>query len=139
MSYLLDTNVVSEATKSRPDRNVKAWLEDHVAADAFISVVTVGEIEQGITRLGDSKRAAEYREWLEHLLASYAGRVLPLDAVVMRTWGRITGNAIRDGRSPALLDSLLAATAIANDLVLVTRNTKDLDMLPVDVLNPWLI
>lgn len=122
MRCLLDTNAVSEATKPEPNAVVRAFLERQNLAETFLSVVTLGEIEQGIYRLGDTRRAERYRDWLEGLREDYVGRV--------------TGEAISSGRPPSLLDSLLAATAVTHDLVLVTRNVRDIAMLPVRTLNP---
>ncbi len=137
MRCLLDTNVVSEATKPEPNAAVGVFLERQNLAETFLSVITLGEIEQGIYRLGDTRRAERYRDRLEGLREDYAGRILTLDEVVMSTWGRVTGEAINSGRPPSLLDSLLAATAITHDLILATRNVRDVAMLPVRTLNPW--
>ena len=137
MRCLLDTNVVSEAAKPEPNAAVEAFLERQNLAETYLCVITFGEIEQGIYRLGDTRRAERYRDRLEGLRQDYAGRVLTLDEAVMSVWGRITGEAIRSGRPPSLLDSLLAATAVTHDLILVTRNVRDVAMLPVRTLNPW--
>ena len=138
MRCLLDTNVVSEATRPQPDPKVLAWLSNQDLAETYLSVVTIGEIEQGISRLGRTRRADSYRTWLEEELRNtYAGRILSLDEAILRTWGRVTGEAIKQGRPPALLDSFLASTAITHDLVLVTRNTQDVTMLSVEPFDPW--
>lgn len=138
MAYLLDTNVISEPKKKAPDAQVLRWLAQHTLETAFISALSLGEIEQGITLLGNTKRAKSYREWLEaRLKPEFAGRILNVDAQVMITWGRITGEATKRERPVSLMDSLLAATAITHGLTLVTRNTKDVAALPVEVLNPW--
>jgi len=134
---LLDTNVVSEATKPNPNTAVGNWLGSQDLAETYLSVITLGEIEQGITRLGSTQRAERYRSWLETLRQTYAGQILSLDERVLQTWGRLTGEALKQGRPPALLDSLLAATAVTFDLVLVTRNTRDVATLPVKVFDPW--
>jgi toxin FitB len=137
MAFLLDTNVISEPKQKAPNPQVLNWLAEHTLETTFISVVSLGELEQGITLLGKTKRAASYREWLEtRLKAEFAGRILDLDGRVMTTWGRVTGEAVKRGRPVSLMDSLLAATAITHGLTLVTRNTKDVAALPVQVLNP---
>lgn len=139
MRCLLDTNVVSEGTKPSPDRDVMRWLAQQPAANTYLSVVTIGEIEQGIALLGKTTRALEYRRWLEDsLVRTYEGRILTLDRRTMRTWGRITASAISTGKSPPIIDSLLAATAITHELVFVTRDTKDVGSLPVETLDPWM-
>ena len=136
--FLLDTNVVSEAIKPAPNARVLSWLESHAGTDGYLSVLTLGEIEQGIVRSPSPKRAAALAVWLEDdLLPLFERRILPLDKRVMQTWGRITGSALNEGRPTSYPDSLLAATAITHNLVLVTRNTKDVKVLPVQVLNPW--
>lgn len=137
MRCLLDTNVVSEATKADPSATLLRWLEQQSLPETFLSVITLGEIEQGIYRLGDTRRAERYREWLEILRHDYKGRILVVDDAVMRTWGRVAGEAVREGRPATLLDSLLAATALTHDLTFVTRNVRDVAMLPVRTLNPW--
>jgi toxin FitB len=138
MVFLLDTNVISEPKQKAPNPQVLDWLAEHTLKTTFISVVSLGEIEQGITLLGKTKRAASYREWLEtRLKVEFAGRILDLDGRVMTTWGRVTGEAVKRGRPARLMDSLLAATAITHGLTLVMRNTKDVAALPVQVLNLW--
>jgi predicted nucleic acid-binding protein len=138
LGFLLDTNVVSEPGRKRPAPQVIAWLEAN-QTEAYISVLTLGEIEQGIARIaGEPARAAKYRTWLEEILKpQFARRILPVDIQVATVWGRITGQAILMGRPIGTTDALLAATAIAHDLTLVTRNTKDLEALPVELYNPW--
>lgn len=114
------------------------WLERQPVADTFLSVVTIGEIVQGIALLGGTARALEFRQWLDDtLVRTYEGRILTLDRKTLRTWGRVTGAAACTGRSPPILDSLLAATAIAHELVFVTRDTEGVRALPVETLNPW--
>ena len=138
MAYLLDTNVVSEAIKPRPDERVVAWLADQPSASVYLSVLTLGEIEQGIVRSPHPRRAERLTRWLEdELQPRFRGRILPLDAPVMKTWGGITGRALLHGQPVGYADSLLAATAITHGLTLVTRNIKDVAALPVQSLNPW--
>lgn len=138
MAYLLDTNVISEPKQKTPNARVLRWLAEHTLETSFISVLSLGEIEQGIARLGDTKRARGYREWLEtQLKPEFAGRILDINSSIMTVWGRITAEAIKRGRSPSFIDSLLAATAITHGLTLVTRNARDVAALPVAVLDPW--
>jgi toxin FitB len=134
--FLLDTNVISEPKQKMPNPNVLAWLSARTVDSSFLSVITLGEIEQGIVTLGDTKRARRYREWLENeLKVIYRGRMLNVDEQVMSTWGRITGEALNQGRPASFFDSLLAATAITHQLTLVTRNVKDVSMFNVNTLN----
>lgn len=138
MAYLLDTNVVSEAIKPRPAARVVDWLAAQSSVDVYLSVLTLGEIEQGIVRSPHPRRAERLTHWLEdELKPQFGRRILPIDAQVMKTWGRVTGQALLRGQPASYADSLLAATAIAHDLTLVTRNTRDVVALPVQTLNPW--
>ena len=137
MSYLIDTNVVSEARRPRPDENVLRWLTAQPLTSTYPSVITLGELEQGITALGDTGRAQALRGWLAQLTESFRGRILDVDRDVATTWGRIRAEAKRQGRPPPAALALLAATAITHDLTLVTRDIADVATLPVKILNPW--
>ncbi len=133
--YLIDTNIISEVGKGRRcDRHVAAWYREARDDELFLSVLVVGEIRQGIERLRprNRQRAVSYERWLEEILASFAERVLPVDERVAQIWGRM------NARAPlAVVDSLLAATAEANGLTLVTRNLKDIERSGVRCLNPF--
>ena len=138
MSYLLDTNVVSEAKRPKPDEQVLRWLGNQPLTTTYLSVITLGELEEGIAALGETHRSRALRAWLTQLSESFAGRVLGVDQAVATTWGRIQAEAKRRGRTPPAIDALLAATAITHELVLVTRNIEDVAALPVETLNPWM-
>ncbi|SEJ91271.1 hypothetical protein SAMN04488058_1352 [Deinococcus reticulitermitis] len=136
--YLLDTNVISEATQPRPASGVVQFLQAQPPRTLFLSVLTVGEVEWGIENVqGGAKRAA-LRQWVTNdLRPAYAGRILPVDEGVMLTWAR---TAVATGKKPEQLpcmDALLAATALHHDLTLVTRNTADFALFGVRLLNPW--
>lgn len=138
MPYLLDTNVISEALRPQPNPRVLTWLEAQRGSSGYLSVLTLGELEQGITRSKSPRKAKMLRQWLEdELKPQFQGRILAIDTPIMQTWGHITGNAIQRGKPVIYPDSLLAATAITHELTLATRNTKDVTALPVEVLNPW--
>jgi toxin FitB len=138
MTYLLHTNVVSEAIKPRPNERVVAWLTVQQSTDVYLSVLTLGEIEQGIARSPHPDRAERLAQWLENeLQPQFHGRILVIDDQVMKTWGKITGQALVRGQPVGYVDSLLAATAITHGLTLVTRNVSDVAALPVPTLNPW--
>jgi len=135
MSYLLDTNVVSETVRRRQNKLVIGWLEQVPAEALFISVLTLGEIRKGIERLADKKRREKLRLWLEHDLPEwFEGRVLSVDLAVADRWGRLLAEV---GRPVPTIDSLLAATALHYELRLVTRNARDFDYPEVEVINPW--
>ncbi len=135
MSYLIDTNVVSELTRPEPAPLVVAWFEE-VADDALhLSVLTLGELRRGVEKLRVSKRKEKLRYWLEHELPGWFGdRLLPVDAAVADAWGRLQATAERT--LPAI-DSLLAATALHHHLRLVTRNTADFEIKGLETVNPW--
>ena len=137
MSFLLDTNVVSEAKRPEPDAQVLRWLAGQPLTATYLSVITLGELEEGISALGETHRSRALQAWLTQLSESFAGRVLGVDQAVATTWGRIQAEAKRRGRTPPAIDALIAATAITHDLTLVTRNTGDVAMLPVRTLNPF--
>jgi len=135
MSYLLDTNVVSETVRRRQNKLVIGWLEQVPAEALFVSVLTLGEIRKGIERLADKKRREKLRLWLEHDLPEwFEGRVLSVDLAVADRWGRLLAEV---GRPVPTIDSLLAATALHYELRLVTRNARDFDYPEVEVINPW--
>jgi len=135
MSYLLDTNLVSETIKTNPDKSVIAWLDQLPGEALYVSVLTLGEIRKGIEALSDKRRREKLRLWLEHdLTAWFEGRVLPVDLAVADRWGRLLAEA---GRPLPTIDSLLAATALHYELRLVTRNARDFDYPGLEVINPF--
>jgi toxin FitB len=133
--YLIDTNVISEVGKGRRcDRQVAEWYRGVSDDDLFLSVLVVGEIRQGIERLRarNPRRAQTLEKWLEDLLESFGDRVLPVDQKVAQNWGRLNARS-----SFPVVDSLLAATAEAHGLTLVTRNLKDIERSGVRCINPF--
>jgi predicted nucleic acid-binding protein len=135
VSYLIDTNVLSELRRKRPEPSVVAWFAERPRQALFLSVLTLGEIRKGIERMSDAVRQQALLDWLEVELPQYfRGRVLSVDAITADRWGRLLGSAARP--LPAV-DSLLAATALQHDLTVVTRNTADFEGLGVRLVNPW--
>lgn len=135
MSYLIDTNVISELARAKPDRRVVEWFESMPGSALFLSVLTLGELRKGVERLPDAPRRERLRLWLEVDLSAWFGdQLLPVDAAVADRWGRLLAEAARP--LPAV-DSLLAATALHHDLRLVTRNERDFVYPGLDVINPW--
>ena len=138
MSLILDTNVLSELRKKRPHARVTAWFKREPLEACYVSVVTLGEIEQGIAQTNDSIQARVLRRWLEGvLLPAFRDHILPLGESEMRLWGRLRGEGFRIGRPVAVTDALLAATAIRHDYTLATRNVTDFEGLGVRLFNPW--
>lgn len=135
MSYLVDTNVISEFSRPIPSRAVTEWFEN-VADDALhMSILTVGELRRGVEQLPAGKRRERLRYWLEQELPSWFGpRLLPIDAAVADRWGRLLASVPRT--LPAV-DSLIAATALHHQLRIVTRNTEDFAIDGLETVDPW--
>lgn len=135
MNYLLDTNIVSELRKgSRCDQRVAAWHHSLDAGNLWLSVLVIGEIRQGIELLQrkDPQSASHLAKWLDGLEKCFAERILPVTLSIAHRWGML------NARQPtAYIDGFLAATAIENDLVLVTRNTSDIKTTGVNFINPF--
>ncbi len=135
MSYLLDTNIVSETIRRNPNKTLISWLDQIPGEALFVSVLTLGEIRKSVETLADRKRREKLRLWLEHELPTwFEDRVLPVDLAVADRWGRLLAEV---GRPVPTIDSLLAATALHHELRLVTRNAKDFDYPGLDVINPF--
>ena len=135
MSYLIDTNVLSELRRKQPDPNVVAWMQARPRPSLYLSVLTLGEIRKGLERVDDVKRKQALLDWLDVELPRYfVGRLLDIDASTADRWGRLMAQA---GRPLPAIDGLLAATALQHDLTLVTRNSKDFVHLGVRLINPW--
>lgn len=138
MSYLIDTPVVSELVRARPDAGVTSWIESKDERTLFLSVVTVGEIDKGIAKLQRSSKRAQLARWLdEHLLVRFGPRLLPVSMGVARRWGRMLGEADRRGRPLPVVDALIAATAAAHELTVATRNVRHFEQAGVQVVDPW--
>jgi predicted nucleic acid-binding protein len=138
VSFLLDTNVVSEWVKPRPDPRVVAWLAEVDEDGVFMSVVTFGELRHGIERLSAGRRRAQLDQWLrEELPLRFDGRVLSIDAAVANAWGTIVAQRERTGRPISTMDAFVAATAEVHDLTLVTRNASDFKSSVKAIYNPW--
>ncbi len=134
MSFLLDTNVVSETRRRNPDPNVLAWLQRTDQADLYISVLTIGELTKGVARRArtDPRAAASLDHWLRGIQRMFSDQVIPIDTDVAAVWGRLNA-----GSPLPVIDSLLAATAKIHGLTLVTRNIRDVVRTGVSHLNPW--
>jgi predicted nucleic acid-binding protein len=135
VSFLLDTNVVSEVRRRSPDPGVAAWWDGVSASSLYLSALTVGEIQRGITLIrarGDGSQADRLQGWLDELTRQFADRVLAVDAAIAVEWGRQD----RAHQVP-VVDGLLAATAKVHDLTVITRNTRDLAATGARLHNPF--
>lgn len=138
MSFLLDTNVISESAKPRPDRGVLDWLAAAIEDQLFLSVVSLAELRHGIERLDKGKRRTALDLWLtQELPARFGDRLLSIDKVTADLWGRVIARGQAAGRPIGAMDAFLAATAEQHQLTLVTRNTSDFVTIGTRVFNPW--
>jgi len=138
VNYLLDTCVLSEFTRRQPDKRVIEWLNSIEEEKLFISVITVGEIQRGIERLPDSHRKTELLVWMNTgLLKRFAERMIAIDAPTMFIWGSLTARLEAAGQPMSVMDSLILASALQNNLIVATRNVADFLSGGVQVINPW--
>jgi toxin FitB len=136
MSFLIDTNVISELVRPAPNPQVLAWFEAVPDGALHLSALTLGEIRKGVDRLENSGRKEKLRLWLERdLPAWFGGRVLPVSADVADRWGRLLAKC---AKTPPAVDSLIAATALHHGLRIVTRNEADFAFPELEVVNPWI-
>lgn len=136
--YLLDTNVVSEWVKPRPDPGVVAWLAEIDEDRAFLSVVTLAELRRGIERMPAGRRRGRLDEWLsDELPLRFEGRVLPVDGPVADAWGKVVARSEAVGRPIGAMDAFIAATAEVHGLALVTRDESDFTSAVKTIVNPW--
>jgi toxin FitB len=138
MSYLLDTNIVSEINRRTPNSGVLQWFDDTEETDLFISVITMGEIRRGIeqirrrNQMDDERRAARLEQALNALRNDYRGRFIPISEEIAEEWGRMC--AVYPNHP---VDNLLSATTRVHDMTLVTRNIRDVEIHNISCLNPF--
>lgn len=138
MRLLLDTNVLSEVTRPAPDTGVLEWLDRLDEDRSFISVVSIAEIRRGVALMDPGRKRESLADWLaEDLPQRFEHRVLPVDEPVALAWGDLMGLAKRRGRGLSSMDGLIAATALAHNLTLATRNTKDFEGFAFELFDPW--
>lgn len=138
MNFLLDTNVVSEWARPRPEPRVVAWLADLDEDRAFLSVITLAELQHGIESLPAGGKRDRLLAWLdEDLLERFESRIIAVTPTVARDWGTVCALAQRAGKPIGAMDAFFAATARVRGLTLVTRNDADFSSVGVELLNPW--
>ena len=136
--FLLDTNVLSELIKHQPSDKVVAWINSMDEQLLYISVLTLGEIRKGVALLSSSNRKMKIEAWLDKdLRERFEGRVLAITESIAERWGAMAGQAQLKKAVLPVIDGLLAATALQHNLILVTRNTKDVLAAGVSLFNPW--
>ena len=136
--YLLDTNVISEMVKLRPEAKVVSWVQTTSEELLYLSVLTIGEIRKGIDSLPRSNKRGLLESWLANdLVLRFAGRILQVNLDIAERWGLISARAKMAGAPLAVIDGLMAATALHHNLTFVTRNTKDVQVAGINMLNPW--
>jgi predicted nucleic acid-binding protein len=136
MSFLVDTNVLSESAKPKPDAGVMAWLREN-ERELYVSTITIGELRRGIERLPESARKTKLRHWLQSLCDCMQGRVLSFSTSSAHVWGQLKAKWDAAGLVVPTLDSQIAAIAKRHGLIVVTRNTRDYSKTGVKVLNPF--
>lgn len=138
MSFLPDTCFFSEFTKVRPHPQVVAWSDRQPESTLYLSVLTLGELQQGISQMVPSPRQQELEEWLHgELIPRFSGRILEITREVALVWGQLQGEARRRGKPRSVLDSLIAATAKVHGLAVVTRDIDNMQEMGVELVNPW--
>ncbi len=128
--YLLDTCVISELIRAEPSPKVMEWIDGQDEENLYLCVITLGEVEKGISKLAEGRKKMQLQTWLaDELMERFNGRIFGITAEVARCWGTM--------RSLPVIDALIAATAITNDLIVVTRNTADMSGSGATLLDPW--
>jgi predicted nucleic acid-binding protein len=142
MNFLLDTCVISELVKPRPNKKVIAWISSCREQSLFLSAITIGEIQKGILLLPNSNKKSNKKNellfWLEsELIKRFERRILGIDVHVARKWGEIQAFSEQKGITMPVIDSLIAAIGLIHDMTVVTRNTEDMKSSGVRLFNPW--
>jgi len=139
MNYLLDTCLISELSKLKPNEKVVDWVLSENETNFYVSVLTFGELHKGVQKLPESKKKEELQVWIEDELKNrFQNRIIGIDMRVSILWGKIQCFAEKKGKPMPAIDSLIAATGIAYELTVVTRNVTDMEQSGVKLLNPWL-
>ena len=138
MAYLLDTCTISEMISVRPNAHVLDWFKAQDERDLYLSVITIGEIEKGIYQLPGSKKRIKLEAWFfDKMIPGFQGRIIDIDRKMITTWAKMIAGLKTQGIARPSFDSLLEATALEQNLILVTRNVKNFRGSMVTILNPW--
>lgn len=139
MKFLLDTCVISELVRTMPDSKVMAWFEHQDELALGISVLTLGEIRKGISKLASGSKKDRLAQWLDQLAERFEQRILPIDTAIAMKWGELSDICDFKATPLPVIDGLLAATAICHHLKIVTRSVSDMEKTGVQMVNPWLL
>ena len=139
MRYLIDTCVISEFVKRKPNDYVRNWFNQQQESHTFISAISIAEIKKGIYKIKPSQleRALKLQNWLDRLELSFSQRILPINNDVLEQWAQLSASMERLGNTLAVMDSLIAATAHHYDLTIATRNVNDFNALSLKIINPF--
>jgi predicted nucleic acid-binding protein len=138
VNYLLDTCVISEIVKMKPSLSCMEWLKNHHESSYFLSVLTIGELRKGISKLNLPKKRVQLEQWMNlDFIPRFQSRILPIDERVASQWGDLLAKSESAGKVLPAIDSLIAATAHTHSLTIVTRNVKDFQNLGIEILNPF--
>jgi len=138
MNYLRDTCGLSDFTNRQPLSKVVQWVESIAEDHLYLSAITIGEIQHGIERMPESGRKTRLMTWLNNdLIPRFNTRILPVDTPTMFLWGSLVAQMERTGSRMGVMDSLIIATAMQNNQIIVTRNISDFQPCGVQVINPW--
>ena len=137
MKYLLDTCILSETVRPRPDERVLLWFKTTDRTLMYTPAVVIGEIRKGIVRMPQGTRRNLIEGWLERYRVNYVQRIVPFDADVAHSWGTLVGQLQSKGVTLPIIDSQIAATALHHDMTLVTRNVRDMEPTGVRLFNPF--
>jgi toxin FitB len=139
-AFLLDTNVIAELIKPKPEPKVTMWIDDTDEGLLFLSVLTLGEIREGVVLLPRSARRTSLETWLsKELPLRFSNRILGVDQEIAERWGHLSGLTSARGVHLGVIDGLLAATAVEHNLTLVTRDTREVAATGVSLFNPWTV
>ncbi len=138
MNYLLDTCFLSELRKPQPNSGVTDWLSHIDEQSLYISSVSICEIQKGISQLNDPDYQQNLTRWLDDtLLPWFEDKIIPVDTQLARQWGELLGTFSKKGLTRPIMDTLIAASAMHGDLILITRNTDDFELFETKLHNPW--
>ncbi|MBV9136058.1 MAG: type II toxin-antitoxin system VapC family toxin [Hyphomicrobiales bacterium] len=138
MNVLLDTNVLSELRRPAPELKVLSWLDSVDEDRVFISTASIAELRRGVALMSAGRRRDALAAWIGiDLPARFGNRILSIDPAIAERWGDLMAESHRTGKALSVMDGFFAATALAHDLTLVTRNTKDFSPFDVPLFNPW--